>query len=86
MEKESLQQQLNKFKEILQREGNLEPFGERIECLTYIPAVQRYRSWMFRYYISNNCIEDESIIVILNDEGNGYYSYLGCINEIVDTL
>ena len=50
---------------------------EDIVCICQAPGYDYYRTWLFEY-------GKNELLVILNDDGNGYYSYVGSLHEMID--
>ena len=50
---------------------------EDIVCVCQAPGYDYYRTWLFEY-------GKNELLVILNDDGNGYYSYVGSLHEMID--
>lgn len=51
---------------------------EDIVCICQAPGYEWYRTWLFEY-------GKNELLVILNDDGNGYYSYVGSLHEMIDS-
>lgn len=68
---------INELKESIAKDGTLDSLKRPFKCLGYIPGYNAYKGWLFQY---------DDIMVVLNDDSNGHYSYVGCVNQIIDEL
>lgn len=83
MEKQNAKNKsLEELKQKIKEDPTLDTIKD-IKGLAAVPGLEFYeRAWLFEYKINNF----DNLLVILNDYGNGHYSYLGCVNEMLDKV
>ena len=72
-----LKEELEELKSLIEKDDTLESIKDLIYVLA-APGFINYRTHLF-------CYKDE-LLVILTDEGNGHYSYTGCLHEMIDNI
>lgn len=77
MNEKYLNEQINEFKKAIEKDSTLENVSDSLECLGHCPGTHLYKAWLFKY---------KDIMILLNDDGNGYYSYICCVNELIDNV
>lgn len=72
-----IKDQIAEFEQVIKEDPTLDSVAKDIEYIGHCPGINTYRTWLFKY---------KNILVMLNDEENGLYSYLGCLNNYMDEI